>query len=111
MGTLPFFPAPCAQGDWQGQEAASGGARTFVSKYELGERTLSFPEVLELCRWLQLDGQEFIGLVKGDIPAPASASGFASASGPKLQEAEPTGDKGLAAAGPHEESGGKGPHS
>lgn len=88
-----------------------GRARTFVSKYELGERTLSFPEVLELCRWLQLDEQAFIDGIKGDIPARDAASGLASAIGPEPQEAEPRGDMDLAAAEPHEESGGKGMHS
>lgn len=45
-----------------------GKARTFVSKYEQGERFLSFTEVIELCKWLCLDETNLIRRVRNQLP-------------------------------------------
>jgi len=42
-----------------------GKARSFVSKYEHGERRLSFSEVLEACHWLGLHEKDLIDAIYG----------------------------------------------
>lgn len=45
-----------------------GKARTFVSKYEQGERFLSFSEVVELSKWLCLDETTLIKSLRNQLP-------------------------------------------
>lgn len=45
-----------------------GKARTFVSKYEQGERFLTFTEALELCKWLCIDEMTLIKKMRNELP-------------------------------------------
>lgn len=45
-----------------------GKARTFVSKYEQGERFLTFTEAIELCKWLYIDEMTLIKKVRNELP-------------------------------------------
>lgn len=44
------------------------GTRTFVSKYESGERYLTFTEVVKLCGILGLDAAAVAGEIAGLVP-------------------------------------------